>query len=120
MAIRDVLAKPAGNWSGCHSVTWDANAPGHMGDRPISKEFTKSGYPLGLMLNMEGDRFADESVHSCNSTYAIFGKAIFASRIKPCSKCGIHRQFLGCAPKNTEDHCLVTERLSPQMCRNVG
>lgn len=78
MAIRDASAKQAGNWSGCHSVAWDANAPAHEGDRLISNEYTKSGYPLGLMLNTEGDRFVDEGVDLRNYTYAIFGKAILA------------------------------------------
>lgn len=78
MAIRDVLAKQVGNWSGCHSVAWDANAPSNSGDRVISNEFTKSGYPLGLMLNLEGRRFVDEGVDMRNYTYAIFGKAILA------------------------------------------
>ncbi|KAJ0417775.1 FAD binding domain-containing protein [Aspergillus carlsbadensis] len=78
MAIRDVSAKQAGNWSGCHSVAWDANAPANSGDREISNEFTKSGYPLGLMLNLEGQRFVDEGVDMRNYTYAIFGKAILA------------------------------------------
>ncbi|KAH6981601.1 FAD binding domain-containing protein [Ilyonectria sp. MPI-CAGE-AT-0026] len=78
MAIRDVGAKPAGNWSGCHSVAWDANAPAHAGDRAVSNEFTKSGYPLGLMLNVHGERFVDEGIDLRNYTYAIFGRAILA------------------------------------------
>lgn len=78
MAIRDVAAKQAGNWSGCHSVAWDANAPPNAGDRVISNQFTKSGYPLGLMLNLEGKRFVDEGLDMRNYTYAIFGKAILA------------------------------------------
>ncbi|KAL5003399.1 FAD binding domain-containing protein [Aspergillus recurvatus] len=77
-AIRDSSAKQAGNWSGCHSVAWDANAPPNSGDRGISNEFTKSGYPLGLMLNAEGKRFVDEGVDMRNYTYAVFGKAILA------------------------------------------
>jgi len=40
-ALRDVDAKQAGNWSGCHSTCWDANAPANSGDRLISNEFTK-------------------------------------------------------------------------------
>ena len=76
MAIRDVSAKQAGNWSGCHSVAWDANAPHNSGDREVSNEFTKSGYPLGLMLNTEGNRFVDEGVDLRNFTYAKFGRAI--------------------------------------------
>lgn len=78
MAIRDVSAKQAGNWSGCHSVAWDDDAPANSGVREISNEFTKSGYPLGLMLNIEGERFVDEGVDMRNYTYAIFGKAILA------------------------------------------
>ncbi|KAL4888493.1 FAD binding domain-containing protein [Aspergillus ambiguus] len=69
-------AKPAGNWSGCHSVAWDANAPAHSGDREASNEFTKSGYPLGLMINAMGRRFVDEGVDLRNYTYARFGRAI--------------------------------------------
>ncbi|EER29481.1 FAD binding domain containing protein [Coccidioides posadasii C735 delta SOWgp] len=77
-AIRDVSAKQAGNWSGCHSVAWDANAPANSGDREISNQFTKSGYPLGLMLNSEGERFVDEGIDMRNYTYAKFGRAILA------------------------------------------
>mgnify|MGYP001940361709 CR=1 FL=1 len=75
-AIRDVNAKQAGNWSGCHSTCWDANAPANSGDRAISNEFTKSGYPLGLMINTNGVRFVDEGVDMRNYTYAKFGRAI--------------------------------------------
>lgn len=75
-AMRDVNAKQAGNWSGCHSTCWDANAPANSGDRAISNEFTKSGYPLGLMLNNSGERFVDEGVDMRNFTYARFGRAI--------------------------------------------
>lgn len=76
IAINDALAQPAGNWSGCHSVAWDANADADTGDRVASNEFTKSGYPLGLMLNVNGDRFVDEGVDLRNYTYAKFGRAI--------------------------------------------
>lgn len=76
LAIRDVRAKQAGNWSGCHSVAWDANAAPHTGDREASNEYTKSGYPMGLMLNVEGDRFVDEGIDLRNYTYAKFGRAI--------------------------------------------
>lgn len=75
-AIRDVNAKQAGHWSGCHSTCWDANAPANSGDRIISNEFTKSGYPLGLMTNNQGRRFVDEGIDLRNYTYAKFGRAI--------------------------------------------
>ena len=54
MAIRDISAKQVGQWSGCHSVAWDANEPANTGDREISNEFTKSGYPLGITINNQG------------------------------------------------------------------
>ncbi|KAF2769268.1 tricarballylate dehydrogenase [Teratosphaeria nubilosa] len=76
IAVRDVSAKQAGNWSGCHSTCWDANAPADSGDRHVSNEFTKSGYPLGVMINANGERFVDEGVDYRNYTYAIFGRAI--------------------------------------------
>ncbi|KAK8095153.1 precorrin 3B synthase CobZ [Apiospora kogelbergensis] len=78
MAIRDVSAKQAGNWSGCHAVAWDANAAPNTGNRDISNQFTKSGYPLGIMVNNRGERFVDEGVDLRNFTYATFGKAILA------------------------------------------
>lgn len=71
-----VGAQTAGNYSGCHSVAWDARSPHHGGDRVMTNQYTKSGYPLGLMLNIEGHRFVDEGIDLRNFTYAIFGKEI--------------------------------------------
>ncbi|KAI0171507.1 hypothetical protein BJ166DRAFT_224042 [Pestalotiopsis sp. NC0098] len=76
IAMRDVAAKQAGHWSGCHATAWDANSPQNSGDRVISNEFTKSGYPLGITLNNLGERFFDEGSDLRNYTYAKFGKAI--------------------------------------------
>ncbi|KAI9706875.1 MAG: hypothetical protein M1820_004654 [Bogoriella megaspora] len=75
-AQRDVQAATKGNWSGCHSVAWDANSDPNSGDREKTNEFTKSGYPLGLMINSQGERFVDEGVDLRNYTYAKFGRAI--------------------------------------------
>ncbi|KAJ5595227.1 uncharacterized protein N7459_001435 [Penicillium hispanicum] len=75
-AVRDAAAKPVGNWSGCHSVAWDADAPAHAGDRAVSNEFTKSGYPLGIMVNRDGARFVDEGSDMRNYTYAMIGRRI--------------------------------------------
>ncbi|KAH8878961.1 FAD/NAD(P)-binding domain-containing protein [Thozetella sp. PMI_491] len=78
IAIRDLKARQAGNWSGCHSVAWDANSDPNTGDRVLSNEFTKSGYPLGITLNTLGERFFDEGSDLRNYTYAKFGRAILA------------------------------------------
>ncbi|KAM0271622.1 hypothetical protein ACHAQH_009049, partial [Verticillium albo-atrum] len=78
LCIRDLDAKAAGDWLGCHSVAWDAAANPDTGDREASNEYTKSGYPLGLMINVQGQRFVDEGVDFRNYTYARFGRAILA------------------------------------------
>ncbi|KAF6802087.1 fumarate reductase flavoprotein subunit [Colletotrichum musicola] len=57
-------------------MAMDANADPSIGDRDASNEYTKSGYPLGLMLNVEGNRFVDEGIAMRNYTYAKFGRAI--------------------------------------------
>lgn len=74
--MRDLGARTAGQYSGCHSVAWDANSPKDTGDRDISNEFTKSGYPLGITVNVHGKRFFDEGSDLRNYTYAKFGRAI--------------------------------------------
>jgi precorrin 3B synthase CobZ len=69
-------AKQAGNWDGCHATCWDANAPKDRGDQQLTNQFTKSGYPLGIMVNVHGARFVDEGLDLRNYTYARFGRAI--------------------------------------------
>ncbi|KAI0647696.1 FAD/NAD-P-binding domain-containing protein [Trametes meyenii] len=78
MLAQRVGARLAGDFAGCHSTCWDANAPADRGDRVLSNQFTKSGYPLGLMLNVRGARFVDEGADFRNYTYAKFGRAILA------------------------------------------
>ncbi|KAJ3753870.1 FAD binding domain-containing protein [Lentinula raphanica] len=70
-----VGAKFTGDWASCHSTTWDFNAP-EIGARDLTNQFTKSGYPLGIMVNANGVRFVDEGEDYRNYTYARFGKAI--------------------------------------------
>ncbi|KAI1371592.1 FAD/NAD(P)-binding domain-containing protein [Hypoxylon crocopeplum] len=69
-------AKLEGNYSGCHSVAWDANSPHASGNRELTNQYTKSGYPLGVMVNLDGKRFVDEGFDLRNFTYAVFGKEI--------------------------------------------
>jgi precorrin 3B synthase CobZ len=71
-------AKLVGDFSttGCHSVAWDFDSPANGGDREKTNEFTKSGYPLGVMVNSHGQRFVDEGIDLRNYTYAKFGRAI--------------------------------------------
>ncbi|KDR82693.1 hypothetical protein GALMADRAFT_263149 [Galerina marginata CBS 339.88] len=73
---RSVGARMAGDWKGCHSTAWDANASSEGGERELTNQYTKSGYPLGIMVNMDGRRFVDEGEDFRNYTYAKFGRAI--------------------------------------------
>lgn len=69
-----------GDWGGCHSTCWDANASMDTGDRVLSNRLTKSGYPLGIVVNADGDRFVDEGEDFRNYTYAKFGREILKQK----------------------------------------
>jgi tricarballylate dehydrogenase len=71
----EVGALPWGHWSGCHSVQWDLNAPWH-GDRKVGDNFQKHSYPVGLMVNLKGERFVDEGADFRNYTYVKYGRAV--------------------------------------------
>ncbi len=73
----DIGAAPTGNWSGCHAVAWERNAP-EFGDLAIGDQFQKHSYPWGIYLNAEGRRFLDEGADFRNYTYAKYGRVILA------------------------------------------
>lgn len=64
-----------GNWSGCHAVGWDFNAP-EFGDLDVGDGFQKHSYPFGIMINAAGRRFVDEGADFRNYTYAKYGRVI--------------------------------------------
>lgn len=71
----EVGASPYGNWSGCHAVGWDFNAP-EFGDLEVGDGFQKHSYPFGIMVNASGKRFVDEGADFRNYTYAKYGRVI--------------------------------------------
>ena len=73
----DIGAAPFGNWSGCHSVGWDSNAP-EFGDLAIGSGFQKHSYPVGIMVNANGRRFVDEGADLRPYTYAKYGRVILS------------------------------------------
>ncbi|HYD56977.1 MAG TPA: FAD-dependent tricarballylate dehydrogenase TcuA [Burkholderiales bacterium] len=73
----DIGAAPAGNWSGCHAVAWERNAP-EFGDLAIGDQFQKHSYPWGVYINAEGRRFLDEGADFRNYTYAKYGRVILS------------------------------------------
>jgi tricarballylate dehydrogenase len=73
----DIGAMAAGQWSGCHAVGWERNAP-EFGDLAVGDGFQKHSYPFGVMLNARGERFVDEGADFRNYTYAKYGRVILA------------------------------------------
>ncbi|MCH7864609.1 MAG: FAD-dependent tricarballylate dehydrogenase TcuA [Proteobacteria bacterium] len=71
----DIGAMSTGNWSGCHAVGWDRNAP-EFGDLAVGDQFQKHSYQFGIMVNEQGQRFVDEGADFRNYTYAKYGHEI--------------------------------------------
>jgi len=71
----DAGALSTGNWSGCHAVGWERNAP-EFGDLAVGDNFQKHSYPFGIMVNARGERFVDEGADFRNYTYAKYGRVI--------------------------------------------
>src|SRR3954466_1104829 len=68
-------AQAYGNWSGCHAIQWDADAPA-TGDREITNRFSRQSYPVGIVVNRDGERFVDEGADFRNYTYAKYGAEV--------------------------------------------
>ena len=73
----DIGAASAGNWSGCHAVGWERNAP-EFGDLAVGDHFQKHSYPFFIMVNADGKRFVDEGADFRNYTYAKYGGVILS------------------------------------------
>ena len=73
----DIGAMPFGNWSGCHAVGWERNAP-EFGELSVGDGFQKHSYPFGVLLNGKGERFVDEGADFRNYTYAKYGREVLA------------------------------------------
>ena len=74
-AALDIGAQPFGGWSTCHAVQWDISAP-PFGDRVILDNFQKHSYPIGIVVNMNAERFIDEGADYRNHTYAKYGREV--------------------------------------------
>jgi tricarballylate dehydrogenase len=66
-----------GQWTGCHAVGQDLNAP-PVGNVKMADGYEKHSYPYGIMVNADGRRFVDESADFRNFTYAKYGRQIMA------------------------------------------
>lgn len=70
----EIGAKAEGHWSKCHATFIDADAP-HIADRAMGDNTNRLSYPLGILVNTNGQRFVDEGEDYQQLTYAKFGEA---------------------------------------------
>lgn len=74
-AALDIGAQAFGGWSSAHAVQWDISAP-PFGDRVVLDNFQKHSYPIGIVINLKGERFVDEGADFRNHTYAKYGREV--------------------------------------------
>lgn len=63
-----------GNWTGCHAVFYDLNAPA-FGDINLLNQ-QKNYFTLGIVVNADGRRFVDEGTNFRNYTYSGMGARV--------------------------------------------
>jgi tricarballylate dehydrogenase len=68
-------AAPAGDWSECHATPIGADSP-DFGDLDLGAATNRLSYPYGVMVNLRGERFADEGEDFKLYTYAKMGTEI--------------------------------------------
>jgi len=71
----DIGAQSYGQWSGCHSVSWERYAP-DFGELDTPHGSYRHSYPYSIMVNAEGKRFVDEGADFRNYTYAKYGRVV--------------------------------------------
>ncbi len=70
----DAGATAHGNWTGCHAVFYDLNAP-PFGDINLLNQ-QKNYFTLGIVVNADGQRFVDEGSDFRNYTYSGMGARV--------------------------------------------
>jgi len=74
-AALEAGADRAGDWSECHSTPIGADSP-DFGDLVLGAATNRLSYPYGIMINLSGNRFADEGEDFKLYTYAKMGVEI--------------------------------------------
>jgi tricarballylate dehydrogenase len=75
LAAVEAGADRAGDWSECHSTPIGADSP-DFGDLVLGAATNRLSYPYGVMVNLRGERFADEGEDFKLYTYAKMGVEI--------------------------------------------
>lgn len=71
----DVGAQPTGQWTFCHGALIDANAA-FFPTREVGETTNRSSTVLGIMVNVNGQRFLDEGQDLRSYTYSRFGEFV--------------------------------------------
>ncbi len=70
-------AVPRGNWSGCHAVQWEMNAPEFSQDLAVGDQFQKHSYPFCVLINATSKLISStKAPTSRNYTYAKYGRVV--------------------------------------------
>jgi len=75
LAALEAGAGQAGDWSECHATPIGADSA-DFGDLDLGAATNRLSYPYGVMVNLDGDRFADEGEDFKLYTYAKMGVEI--------------------------------------------
>lgn len=75
----DAGAASTGLWSGKHAPATDINTP-RFGIYAKGDTFQRHNFPLGIMINADGERFVDEGSDIQSYTYSQIGNAIIQQR----------------------------------------
>ena len=106
----DIGASPYGNWSGCHAVQWEMNAP-EFGDLAVGDQFQKHSYPFAILVNATGKRFVDEGADFRNYTYAKYGRGgAGAAAANSPGRSGTRRPSICSATNTTSSRCTKVRR----------
>ena len=68
-----------GQWTGCHGTPIDLDAP-KMGDLALTDAMPRRSYNLGIMVNLDGNRFTDEGVGFAEQTFVQVGSDILSQK----------------------------------------
>lgn len=69
-------AARGGDFETCHSIQWDAEHPVNESNLELTNRLSRQSYPLGILVNKNGQRFLDEGADYRNLTYAKYGKVV--------------------------------------------
>ena len=75
-AALEIGAAAEGDFSAPHATMIDADYPDNASNRELTNTLARLSYPVGILVNADGERFVDEGEHFRNYTYSRTGKEV--------------------------------------------